>query len=309
MATGLGNLAVMGMKSVAAWTTAYAAVDVAIPFIDEGLVSAFERIEKEAKVGSAGREPSEQGNLVVAGPVNMEMDYNNYDLLWQGIFGTVASGVYTITDDVVSKYVWIEVDKGVERWRFGASKPMKVTLTGEKNGIVKASADYLCRDLQRNAAAFPGISPATQTKIRFNDLVFRIADQVDAIAGGDAVTIESFEFEFDRGYKDDDYVNAPNVLEPVPGDWRALTLKFRSPRYTGTFFQDAKAADTPLQADLIFTRGGESYKLELPELEIQSGFDVETTGPEPYVLEGTLACKRSSNAFMFTGNEAKLTIV
>lgn len=308
MADGLGLLSVMGLVPVAAWDTAYTASGmVGVPFVDESLSKNFNRIDLESKLGYGGREPSEQGNIVAAGTINHELDYNNYTKIYEAITGDAATP-HLLTDDDLPVHHWIALDKQIEEWRFGAGKMTKAVISGEADQIVRLAADWVCRDMALAAVSMsPSIS--TATRVRFNDLLFRIGDQVDALAAGDNLEIQSFEIEIDRALKTDDYVNAQELVEPVPGDWRAVSLKIKIPRYADDAFQDWKDADTPLQASLNFTRGGEQVLFEIPELRITEGFDALTTGPEPYVQEGTLVAYRSSNAFMYTGNELRITTV
>jgi hypothetical protein len=296
----------MGLVPVAAWDTAYTASGmVGVPFVDESLSKNYNRIELESKLGYGGREPSEQGNIVCAGSINHELDYNNYTKLYDAITGTAASA-HVLTDDDVPVHHWIALDKQVEEWRFGAAKMTKAIFSGEADSIVKLAGDWVCRDLAR-ASVSMSPSVLTPTRVRFNDMTFRIGDQVNALTSGDDMEIASFEIEVDRLYKTDDYVNAQELVEPVPGDWRAVSLKIKFPRYAAATFQDWKDANTALQASLNFARGGESVLFELPELRLSEGFDAVTSGPEPYVQEGTLIAYRSSNSFMYVGNELRIT--
>ena len=307
MSDGLGLLSVMGLVPVAGWTTAYTGSGmVAIPFVDESLSKSFNRIDLESKLGYGGREPSEQGNIVAAGTVNHELDYNNYTKIYEAITGDAATP-HLLTDDDLPAHFWIESEKTIERWRFGACKASKVIVSGEADSIVKLAIDWTARTMVRSGTAFPSISPATPTRVRFNDLTFRIGDQGNALTSGDDMEITSFEIELDRAMKTDDYVNAQELVEPVPGDWRAVSLKIKFPRYAASTFQGWKDSDLPLQASLNFVRGGESVLFELPELRLGEGFDALTTGPEPYVQEGTLIAYRSSNSYMYVGNELRIT--
>ena len=81
------------------------------------------------------------------------------------------------------------------------------------------------------------------------------------------------------------------------------------PRYAADTLIDWKEADTALQADFTFTRGGESITVELPEVRVAGGFDSQIGGPAPAVVEGEFEAYRGGTAFMYTGNEMKITIV
>ena len=91
MPDATGILSQMGIKDVAAWITAYAAVDELIPFDSETLTQNFTRLPDDSLVGSAGRAPSLQGVQACAGQTVHRMDYNNFDTIFETTFGAVAS--------------------------------------------------------------------------------------------------------------------------------------------------------------------------------------------------------------------------
>jgi len=309
MADALGFLSKMGIKVSATWDTAYAAVDLAIPFLSETLTAAYERIQKESLLGYGGREVSEQGNSVIQGTTEHELDYNNYDPLYKMILGEESPGNTFNVVNEFSEFAWLEFDKQTSRHRFGASVAHKLTISGAKGELVKAKVEWFSKTFDNAATAFPGISPATATRVRFQDLVFRIADQVNALAGGDAVAIESFEIMFDRSMKLDDYVNSQTPISPVEGDFRACEFSFKLPRYNLDTLIDWKEADTPLQADFVFTRGGETLTIQFTEVRIVDGFNSEIGGSAPLVVEGKCEAYRGgAHGFMYAGNEMKIIV-
>lgn len=312
MADALGHLSLMGIRSgIATWATAYSAVDTPIPFNSEGLTQAYEEIEKNALMGSGAKEPSDQGNLEVVGPTTHELDFNNFDKLLEAIFGTVSTRTFTITDDTLAKYYWVEFEKQVERWRFGACKANKLTISGEKGGIIMATFEHVARLCNRVGTAYPLSAPTNVDRMLFEHLQFRLGDQTDALAAGDKMQIDSFEFALERALKTDDYVNNTDGIykvEPVPEDMRKVTFSVSFPRYAANTLQGWKDNNTPLQADLLFTRSSETFKLELPELRITEGFNANIEGTGPIRQEGTFRAFKSSNTYMYTGNEARITI-
>ena len=113
--------------------------------------------------------------------------------------------------------------------------------------------------------------------------------------------------------KTDDY-ESKNVLgdaiykvEPVPADFRDVEFKITLNRYAAATLQDWKENGTDLQGDLTFTGAANSMLIQLPHLEIYSGFDANVEGPAPLTQTGVLKAKKSSNAFMYTGNEVRIT--
>lgn len=309
MADALGFLGKMGIKVVGAWDSAYAAVDVAIPFLNESFTPNYTRMQVNSLIGYGGREPSEQGNFNGPGAIEAELDYNNFGLLIKAVMGAEAGGVYTIVDQL-DQFAWVEFEKQIGRHRVGANVFHKMVISGAKDEICKIAFDAFARSFDVSGTAFPGISPAAMTKTRFTDMAFRIGDQANALAGGDAVEIESFEITLDRSMKLDDYVNDQTPIQPVEGDFRVCGFNIKLPRYAADTFIDWKEADTPLQADFIFTRGAESITIQLTEVRVTGGFDSPIGGPNPLTVEGELEAYRGgAHGYMYAGNEMKITIV
>jgi len=308
----------MGIKTVGSWATAYSAVDVLIPFGSESLVQGYTMIPDESLVGSAGQDPSSQGVQAITGQTVHRLDYNNFDALLSMFFGTLAGRVLTLSEDTLLKWLWIELEKTTSRWRFGACKATKILLTGEKDGLVMLTVDWICRDLDRNATAFPSISTVgARNHVRFEDLQF----QLDSVAGGppaagDTFRIESFELELDNALVADDYASKSQTspeekyaLEPVPNGKRACSFKFKVPRYsTDADVIAYKETDTAFQARMLFTRSAETMLIELPHLKINEGVDAPVTGAER--IQNDVSCiafKPESGNPLYTGNEVRVT--
>lgn len=316
MADGGGFGAKMGIIKLGSWAAAYSAPTALIPFLSEDITTNYQRIEDESLVGTASRGPSQQGGLAANGSTNHVLDYNNFGTLIECATGGSTSSPYTISDDDLPKWPMVEFEKVIARHRFFPAKISGFTLSGRANESVKISFKWVVRKRQTSATAFPAIStPGARNIVLFSHLDFRIADQVDALAGGDALGITSFELEFSRVLKDDDYESGSTpqeIVEPVPSDWRVGNLKITTARYNSgnSTIVGWKDTDTALQAQLLFSSGGESFKVELPNLRIKEGFDVPTEGPGQYKLEGTLSMHPSQSGNpMYVGNEMKITIV
>jgi len=312
MADSIGLKAKMGIKEVVSWASSYAAVDDPIPFTDENIIENWERIQKQALLGYGGREKSDQGNRVVQGTTNHELDYDNFIPIIEHIMGAESAGVITI-EDQLAKYLFIEIEKQVSRFRAGPSKGKKFTIKGDAGDNIKLACEWHCRKVERSATAFPAIAPAAADRLLFSQMVFRIGDQANALTSGDAVGLASFELEFDRQMHTGDYASdattPKETLDPIEGDFRTCMLKIKIPRYAADTFATWKAADTSLQADLTFTGpSAKGFLIQLPELKITEGFDAPVGGPGPLTLEGSLEAYRSSNAYMYTGNEMKITV-
>lgn len=319
MADATGILSKMGIKDVATWETAYAAVDELIPFVSETLVQNFTRGEDESLVGSAGRQPSDQLVQSCEGQTVHKLDYNNFDSILETFFGAVAARVFTLSEDTLPKQQWIEFDKQVTRWRFGASKISKIVIQGEKDGHVMLTVDWMARDVARTGTAFPAIStPGARTLVRFEDLDFWVSTIAAGPPGaGDRLRIESFELELDRVLVGDDYGSKDGAsgeklpIEPVPNGFRNIMLKVKQPRYASDAdFVTWKDSNTPIQAKMTFTRGSETIVIDLPDLRLTEGADAQIGGPERIQQDGiTMEVRKpESTNPLYTGNEVRITV-
>ncbi|MBU8914215.1 MAG: hypothetical protein KOO61_09345, partial [Spirochaetales bacterium] len=208
MADALGFLGKMGMAPIATWDTVYSATSMAvIPILSESISANWERIKDEALIGSGGQLPSDQGVFGAPGSTKHPLDYNNFLALFEAVLGAEAGGVVTI-EDCLDIFKWLEFEKSVSRHRFGAAVAKKIVIAGSQKGQVTVEVEWACKSFDNNVAVFPAgaSAPAAMTKVRFQDLVFRIGDQANSLASGDAMEISEFEISFDRNMKDDDYV-------------------------------------------------------------------------------------------------------
>lgn len=291
MADTVGLSTKMSLYTVGAWDTAHpGGTGDQMAFVSETLTQTWQEIMKNALVGSGGREPSDQGNEIVAGNTIHELDYDNFDPFFEMFFGQVSTRTFEFTNDNVSKWYWNEFEKSVERWRFGASKMNTMKISGPNEGLVMLECGHHCRTLSRVATAFAATAPTVTGRVLFKQLTFRIADQVDALGSGDVVPIESFELNMSRNFKVDDYVGGSvYAVEPVPAEFREVTLNFSMPRYAANTIQGWKQANTKLQADITFAGGASGgIVISIPELRIPEGFDANIEGAGPLKQAGAL---------------------
>jgi hypothetical protein len=319
MADALGFLSKMGYSPLGAWGSAYTASAAIMPFLSETLSSKFDLLENESLQGSGGKLPGDQGVETIAGSTEHHLNYNSLDVFIAMVIGGSAGGVLTVVDDsslaawTASKFQLLEFDKQVKRHRFWACKANKFTISGEKDKYCKIAIDWFAKNFDPVDTAFPTLAQPANVIVNFDDLVFRIGDQGDALASGDVLGLESFELVFDRAYKADDYqsdATAPKQpLEPVGNDWRVCELTIKVPRFNSANLTGWKDLNTALQADLMFT-GPSTYtkQIQLPELRIESGFDANIGGPGILTLDGKLKAYRSSSGNpMYVGNEIRIT--
>lgn len=319
MADAIGVLSKLGIVARTAWSDAYTAVTECIPFVSETLSANFERIQNSSLIGSAGRMPSLQGNQVLTGATNHHLCYEMcFEQVLAAAMGALSGGVVTVVEvPTAGKFFAMEVCERITpdniTHRFWPARPVKFTISGDKGGDVKLTVEWAAKNFALNTAtAFPAINVAANTLVKFDQLVFRVADQADAIAAGDVMAIEHFELSFDRAMKLDDYATDATLprqpLEPVEGGFRTVQLKVRAPRFNATTVAAWRDANTALQADLTFTGSGHAKAFALPELRIVEGGDSQVSGPGPLTVEVTLDAYRSSSGNpMYVGNELRET--
>ena len=313
MADALGVLSRMGIVTRSAWTDAFATVTSMVPFLSEGLTSKFTLMQNDTLQGYGARLPGDQGVEWIQGPTEHHFNYNSLDMFLAAVMGVDTAGTITIADEVTNKYYAFEFEKGAKRYRFCACKGGKFTISGEKDKYIKLAVDWYARIFDMVDTAFPTLAQPTNVLVPFDDLVFRLGDQADALTGSDVFGIESFEIVFDRAYKTDDYQTHASTprqpLEPIAGDWRVCELSIKLPRYAANTIAGWKDANTPLQADLMFT-GPATYtkKFELPELRVSDGFNMSIGGPAPLTIDGKFTGYRSSagNPMYASGNEMRV---
>lgn len=314
---GVGIAGQLGLKVLASWAATWVATDVFKSFLSESLTANHDRIDDDSLEGYGGRGPSYQGNQVLTGDTEHYWDYAA-DVFVPACMGIHTGTVLTIGEVLseaactANKYFGLEILKGGARnHKFFPAMITKFVLAGEKGGLVKLTCSWAARQFSSVAAA--GMTaPTAVNRVKFDQMVFRLGDQVNALAAGDAMGIESFEISFDRLMKLDDYATDATLprqpLEPKENAFRATTLKIKLPRYAADTLQAWRDADTPLQADLTWDGPGTTAKLiEMPELRITEGFDANVGGAEVLTLEGTFEAFRGGTAFMYVGNEMKIT--
>lgn len=317
---GAGILGQFGLRARSGWDQPYALPLMHLPFLRETLTANHERIEDESLGGGGAMLPSAQGNQVIQGETEHNMNYETLPELLASAMGILAVGPPGVIDiiDLLADSAWTTYwaltfpKGGVANHRFWPAMTHKFTLSGEHGGLLKLTVGWAARQFE--SAAFAAMTaPAADNKIKFDQGVFRVRDHGGAIGVGDSQNIDSFEVSFERGMKLDDYATHATLpqqpLEPLENAFRATALKITLPRYAADTFIGWRAANTPLQADLTFTGSGtKSLMVQLPELRITEGFDANVGGPDVLRLEGTMSAYRSSAGNpMYVGNEMKIT--
>ncbi len=309
MSAGTGILAKCGIGSVATWGETWNAVTDLIPFTSESIEKMIARIEDASLTGIGGQKKGDAGLITVEGDLEGELDYYNWGKILEAALGSVAAGVYDITDSL-DKIIRMEFEKTVSRWRIGSAKIDKIAISGSKGEVLKITATVAGQDISRTSTAFPSISLSGTSRVLFNDGTFKFADTADALASGDTVGLESFELTLERNLKTDDYTNqARTILEPKVSGFRNVGLRVKLPRYEADTWINWKDNGTDIQGELSFTDGTKTLTIQLPQMLITEGFDVNVGGPELMAQEGTIKCYvNTDNSYMSVSKEVKITI-
>ena len=287
---GTGILSKCGVGLNASWGAAWTAVDTLIPFSSESLEKTIAKIDDASLTGIGGMKKADAGLISLPGDLSGDLDYYNWGKVLEAALGSVATGVYDIVD-TNSKVLRLEFEKVTSRWRIGSAKVNRLVISGQKGEAVKITVGLVGDDLTRSSTTFPSLSLAGSSRVLFHQGTFRFADTVDALASGDAVGLESFELTFERNFKTDDYTNqARTILEPKENGFRRVTLRVKLPRYEADTFIDWKDNGTDVQADMVFTDGTKTFKIEIPQMLAFEGFNANIGGPDIVPLEGTFEC-------------------
>jgi len=314
MPDGLGHMSKAGIKDCSSWGEAWAAVDELIPFNSESINQNIEMIENMGLEGSASKIAPDLGLIKIPGDWELDFDYYYPGTLLEHAFGAVSTGVYTFTD-AFAKIFRMEIDKQVSRWRFDGVMIDTLELSGRAGEIWKMRLGLVCRSITRSATAFPSLSIANRSRMRFSNSssnsYFRLADLGDALAAGDKMEMSEITFRINNNLTKDLAGNQQRtILQPRRGGFREVSLSITAPIYTADTIPAWKDAGTTLQADIYNTDGTKTFKLELPEMLITSGFGAPVESAGVLSLQGELGCYRNlTNTNMAAiSDEARITI-
>jgi len=317
MSLGQGFLSTAGIKAETSWGEAWAAVDTAIPYLNESLVSTYDRSADVSLLGSAGMAQDEATIQNVSGDISFYLDYElNHGIILKAALGAESSDVYTLTDTLQASgnMFRIEFDKSVSRWRAAGCKVNNLTLSSAAgaDNFLTATASLVAKSLSRSSDSFPAITVSGQTNILHSHLTFRLADKADALDSGDEMGVSSVNLSINNNLQADakDSSSSSAILEPVRNGFRETMFDVELPRYTADTIQDWKDNDTILQADLTYTNGVNTLLIEIPELKIMGGVDANIGGAEVIPLTVNMKAMRNSSDSIMSAitDEVRITL-
>ena len=272
MAKGAGFKTILGAVKEASYGTAIAVTEM-IPFLSEGITHSQEMNYDESLIGVAGYnrvflKPGEFG-----GPVEALLDYGGLDLLISAALGAAGSpgmvvdlygNTYTLTADVdislaLAANMDVEDATGLlHEWP--GSKIDKLTIKGNAGEPVSVTVDIVAQNhyitgdgsIVNSRANIAAATLLDVPVVMFEDMVFSIADNDDALAGGDALCIGDFELTIENGLRR--LLTNCGLDEPERDKRRIISLSIGIPSYTSDQFYDWRSGKTELQARLAFTR-------------------------------------------------------
>lgn len=260
----------------------------------EGLEGGEGRLANE-DVGRPWGGAPDRGPEGWRGPLNGDLYYGgNCGKLLAFWFGTSGSPTQTppstgtsylhecSIDDTLDKFFTFCAGKrsGQKWWEWASMKPNRLTLRGSGNRRVTFTLEGIASSLDKDSSTNTTTEtdavtvPSLQGAVRFSDITFRInAQGGSALAGGDKVSIASFELIAERAHDETYLADGTGVVaEPGEDSVGGVLLRVALRSYD---------ADTWIDA----WKNGTVYKLDLKAL----GTDLDTggTGADPYyLLEG-----------------------
>ena len=305
MSTGQGIASRCAIGKETTFGTAVA-VDEILPFNSESINRVIAQLESEYLDGTVGRRNLTNTIVNIEGGLEGELVWDEdsgdpigIENLLRGVLGSSSTSTddnqYKTANECDDHYT-VCFNKQVSNWEIVSTKFNTLTINGEAGGKVMFSSDVIGYNLLRTGdagitnaiAAVTALSNTTQPQnIAFDDLVFRIGTQADALASGDQYKIDSFELVVNNNLSEpqhstvaSDHTNNLLTLEPFRNGQREVTLSVSLPRYQSDQFFTWLNAGTALMADLKFTSGSYYFHIFLPNIKINGDAAAAISGAE-----------------------------
>jgi len=245
-------------------------------------------VAEEAGIG--WQQTSEPGDIDIEGTLSGFLRYDSavWRLIAAGL-GTAGAPstvdtsarlhTFTPADSLSGIYASVALDKGPEVWDYPSCKVIGFSISGEAGQPVTYEITLRCDSLSRNTSS--GVNNNTTmanvtyrskaTRVLMQHLVFRMnVASGSALAGGDAISISSFNLTVARPHSTDHTAGTKAIIEPIEDGMPVVTLDIAIPEYTvGTRFAEI-VSRTANKADLIFTSGtlagaaSQNYQIDIP---------------------------------------------
>lgn len=272
------------------WSSGTSTVTAWVPVKSETLTEGQQLTHSEA-LGQVSQYSPEQNRIAVEGDLVTELDYNYGHGLLEYALGAEAAGTYDTADQL--PYFGLELDKGVQRWRYSSCCVNRLTITGTTQGIIEVTYGLVAYQESRSATAFPAVRPAAsaQERVIFEDVAVWLGTVAGgALSGADVVGVTGFELTLENNMQVDvsDSTSSKRVLNPVRNGFRTGSLRLDFPRYVanlesggGTFPLDTwRDSNTELQAQLTFTGSTGTFTVYCPIAHMTDGGNAPVSGPD-----------------------------
>lgn len=309
-----GFSAILGVGSEGTLGTAVAATQ-KICFISETLAENVKEVLDSSLCGSAARGLGQPGTKEVGGGFIFPLRTGLAVVPMEKFFGsfltnTPGSGqnTYSLVNSIDSIGYTVAIDKQVDVYEFAGYKAGTLTVSGTPtDGIRVTLANGFAKSLSLTSVLNTGVTLEALSEegniLLFQDMVFRVADQVDALQSSDAINVTDFTVEINRQLQAIE-VNSHNRTEALENGFRESTLKFKVGQYDSDFFVNAHKAHTKLQFDMVITNGSSTKTIQSPLLVVRD-YKNNVSGPTFVTLEVTCQLvpdPTGSNAFMTLQN-------
>jgi hypothetical protein len=320
MPTGIGLTSRCAIGVESTWGTGVAVTEL-IPFSTEGINKTITQLESSYLDGYAGRRRIINSVVKVAGPLTVEAIWDEIttgiigiERLIKGALGSAARDAgnalnkYYCDENLDESYT-IAFNKQVSVWEVQGCKISKLTISGKAGEKVTLSVELMGRNLYRTgdagiinaSAAITGISPAViPINIMFDDFVFRLADQANALATGDRYAIDSFELVLDNKPSEHTFSSPDATVtdglyshEFLRNDFRSVELSITLPRYTTDQVFTWLNNETALMADIKATSGSYQFNILLPNIKVKGDPAANIGGPNIITPKYNFACLRN----------------
>jgi hypothetical protein len=329
MSTGKGVEARCALGVESTFGTAVAVTEI-IPFSSESISRAIQQFESQYMDGNVGRRNLKNSVVSVLGGLECELVWDDdtgdpigLERILRGFLGASARDSGDTlnqykTANAVDDHYTICFNKQVSNWEVVSAKFNTLTLNGEAGGKIMLSTDIIGYDLLRTGdagitnaiAAVTALSNTDQPEnLAFDDMIFRIGDQTNALASGDQYKIDSFELVSNNNLMEPQFSSVDSVhtdslktLEPERNGQREINLAVTLPRYDSDQFFTWLNSATGLQADLKFTSGSYEFNILLPNIRIIGDPQAQISGvelikPEINIMALRLAAKHAYMKF------------
>lgn len=320
---GQGYLSKLAVGKETTWGTGVSVNEV-VPFTNESLNKAIEKLMNEYLDRTAGVKTAQNGNVSVTGDLTAELVYDEItgaiigvESLIYAAFGAASrveypatSGnfynKYTLADDISVSYT-AAINKGVSVWEMQGGKVNTLEISATAGGKGQISVGLIGKNLLRTGdsgivntvTTINNLAPTVEPTIMTLD---QLTVRLDTIASGaltsaDEQAISEFTFSLNNNLSDPTFASGSTLtLEPIRNGFREVTLKLTFPRYEADTLIGYYNDNTELQADLKFASGTKQFNILLPRLVISEVPEAAVGGAEIVPLTVTFKA-------LYNGNE------